>query len=147
VVDLTVNGDRKVILGKTDGNLYELDEDSYSQDGAGICRELTTPPFFADGMSFTISEIELICGTGTGLVTGDDSDPKVQMALSFDGGRSWTDPFEEDLGALGEYDIGVRYNRCGWCPGPKGVQVRFRCTSAVAFTPISAFITIEPGSR
>lgn len=144
--DFCVNAGRQAILGKTDGDLYVLDSTSFSQDGGGIVREVTSPPFFADGLSFTISEIELIVEAGVGLSSGT-TDPTVQMSLSFDGGKTWSDAFEEALGPLGEYGYGVRFNRCGRCPGPKGVSVRFRCADAVAFTPVSAFITIEVGSR
>lgn len=144
--DFCVNAQRKHILGKTDGNLYQLAATSYSQDGGGIVRELTTPPFFVDGLSFTISEIELIVASGVGLATGTTA-PTVQMSLSFDGGKTWSDAFTEELGPLGDYGWGVRFNRCGRCPGPKGVSVRWRCTDAVEFTPVQAFITVEVGSR
>lgn len=144
--DFCVNADRKNVLGKTDGDLYYLDATSYSQDGSGIVREVTTPPFFADGLSFTISEIELIVASGVGLATGTTA-PTVQMSLSFDGGKTWSDAFTEELGPLGDYGWGVRFNRCGRCPGPKGVSVRFRTVDAVEFTPVQAFITIEVGSR
>lgn len=147
VRDFTVNESRVPILGKRDGNLYSLDFGSYSADGSGICREITAPPFYADGLSFSISEIEMVCATGVGLTSGTGSEPKVQMALSHDGGKTWSEPFEEELGPIGEYGWGVRFNRCGRCPGPKGVMVRFRCVDPVEFTPISAFITIDVGSR
>lgn len=147
VRDCAVNEARQVILGKTDGDLYVLDPDSFSQDGAGIVRELTTPPFSLGGVSFTISEIELICMTGVGLSTGTGSVPYVQLSLSHDGGKTWGDAFQEELGPLGEYGWGVRFTRLGRCPGPKGVRARFRCTDAVQFVPIEAFITFEGGSR
>ncbi len=147
VRDFTVNEQRQAIIGKTDGDLYVLDFDSFSADGLGIVRELTTPPFFNGGFSFTISEIELIVATGVGLTTGTGSTPYVEMSLSFDGGKTWSDSFTEELGPLGEYGWGVRFNRLGRCPGPKGVMVRFRCSDAVEFTPVEAFITIDPGTR
>lgn len=147
VRDFAVNADLKPIIGKTDGDLYELSFDSFSQDGAGIVREFTAPPFALGGVSFSISEIELICATGVGLSSGTGSTPYVQLALSFDGGKTWSDPFIEELGPLGEYGWGVRFTRLGRCPGPKGVSARFRCTDAVEFTPAEAWITIEAGTR
>ena len=75
------------------------------------------------------------------------SDPKVMMSCSKDGGQTWSDAFEESLGALGNYGLGVRFTRCGWCPGPKGVMVRFRTADAVELSAVSAFITIEVGSH
>lgn len=147
VRDLVVNEDRKVILGKNDGNLWALDYDSYSADGLGICRELITPPFSLGGMSFSVSEVELICKTGVGLASGDGSLPYVQMSFSDDGGQTWEDAYMEELGPLGNYGWGVRFTRLGRCPGPKGRRFRFRATDAVEFTPIEAFITIEGGTR
>jgi hypothetical protein len=147
VRDFAVNSNRKPIVGATDGMLYELDFDSFSANSAAITREFTTPPFIMGGLSFTISEIELIVATGVGLVTGDGSTPYVQMSLSHDGGKTWSDAFTEELGPLANYGWGVRFNRCGKCPGPKGVMVRFRCDDAVEFTPVDAFITYSQGTR
>lgn len=147
VRDFAVNSNRKPIVGATDGMLYELSFDSFSANGAGITREFTTPPFTMGGMSFTISEIELICATGVGLPTGTGSTPYVQMSLSFNGGKTWSDPFIEELGPLADYDRGVRFNRLGKCPGSKGVMAKFRTDDAVEFTPVEAFITYALGTR
>ena len=147
VRDFAVNAARMPIVGKTDGNLYALDFDSFSQDGAGIVRECITPPFFAGGFSFSICEIELIVATGVGLSSGTGSTPYMQLSLSFDGGKSWGDAFIEELGPLGEYGWGVRFMRCGRCPGPKGVMAKFRCSDAVDFVPVQAFISFEGGTR
>jgi hypothetical protein len=78
-----------------------------------------------------IDSLEVIANTGsTGLLSGQGSDPVIEMRQSRDGGRTWLGWRSEGLGAQGVYDKRVRWNRLGQ-PKPPGFLAQFRVTDPV----------------
>jgi hypothetical protein len=66
----------------------------------------------------------------TPLDTGPGADPRLEMAFSRDGGRTYGTWRETKLGAKGEYRRQARYGACGSF-GPPGAMFKFRCTENV----------------
>lgn len=138
------SGGNRLVL--RNGNVYRLSERLHTQDGAGICREATLPPFFLGGRPFVIDEIEFIVQTGVGLDDGTDADePKLLLSLSTDGGKTFSEPRDRPLGRIGQTDLSVIFGNCGWCEGPKGLIPRVRCVDPVELNIVGAFITYRVG--
>jgi hypothetical protein len=133
----------KRIVGMPDGNLYELTLDAFDLVNTPLVREITTGPWFEDNLSRTCSEIELVLESGTGIVTGQGSDPLVQLCLSNDGGRTWGPPRTSSLGKMGEYTYRARWFRHG---RGRDWAAKFRVADPVKFTAMSLFVTVDPGT-
>jgi hypothetical protein len=86
---------RKHLLGDySSGNIYELDVDTYTNNGEEIIRVRDTGPLHgglinAPGKTVEMNRFELIMQTGTGILTGQGSDPVVMLSFSDDGGQTF----------------------------------------------------------
>lgn len=95
------------------GKIYELDLDTYLDDGATITRQAVTPPIAKDGYRVSMAEVFLDMETGVGLNLGQGSDPLVLLDWSDDGGHQWTPYRDGWAGKIGEYRRQVRWTRLG----------------------------------
>lgn len=98
---------RHILGDYEDGRLYELDFDTFSDDGDPIYRERTWNQFDSENRWVTYHRGELIADMGVGL--GDGSNPRVWLEWSDDGGRNWSSAQDRFLGRIGEF-----LNRCIW---------------------------------
>lgn len=95
------------------GNIYELDRDSYSDNGISVVRERTSP-HFSQGLKFVRhSSFQLDMETGVGLNTGQGIDPQVMLQWSDDGGHSWSNEYWVSAGAIGKTRTRVKWRRLG----------------------------------
>lgn len=149
----TVINDFKYIYGKniaadsTNGNLYELDFDTFDDNGATIIRqrdtrEISGRDFGFPGKEIFMERLEIVIETGVGLLTGQGSDPQIMMQYSDDSGKTWSSERWKALGVLGDYkhrnpiqwfDLGSFYKR----------MFRFRVSDPVKVVFISANADIE----
>lgn len=95
------------------GKIYDLDLDTYLDDGATITRQAVTPPIAQDGYRVSMAEVFLDMETGVGLNLGQGSDPLVLLDWSDDGGHQWTPYRDGWAGKIGEYRRQVRWTRLG----------------------------------
>lgn len=103
-----ING-TKQIVGAADGNLYELQTDTYSENSQGIVREATTTQIHRDGKRCFMSRLELDIETNIALSSGQGSDPQIYESHSDDGGNTWSTP---RIAAVGQ--VGQNKYRCVW---------------------------------
>lgn len=82
-----------------DGRIGELDPDIYEEYGQPIVRRFTTAPFFNQGVSFSVSRLEITMEAGTGTAT---KDPQIRMAFSKDG-KTFNNELWRGIGKIGEY--------------------------------------------
>lgn len=80
----------KHLIADEDGNILELDPETYDEDGDVIRRVRTLSPihgglFGLPGKEIEISSLKLNGKTGTGLLSGQGSDPVVMLQYSRDG--------------------------------------------------------------
>ena len=141
---------RKNLVGdSTSGNIYELDLDTYSENGAAIIRTRDSAPlhgglFGAPGRALTMNRFELILETGVGLLSGQGSNPVVMLSFSDDGGKtfsveSWGDV---SIGTLGQFIFKVEW----FCLGSfESRVIRIRTSDPVHFSIHSAAADIEIG--
>lgn len=88
----------------TNGNIYTLDANTYTDNGTPIAREIVTKTVFAGGNKrIAIHRLSVDCQTGNGLINGQGSDPQMMMQVSKDSGRTWGNEVWVSMGKIGEY--------------------------------------------
>ena len=83
------------------GNIYELDFDTYTDNTDSFIRKRVTRVIHKDGFGLTFRSLILDAEAGIGLITGQGSDPQVMMRYSVDGGRNWSSEVWRSLGEIG----------------------------------------------
>ena len=110
---------RKHIVGDySNGKLYYLDLDTYTDDGDPIVRERIAKNIHADEDYFSLVKLEILFSRGFGLTTGQGSDPQAMLDYSDDNGYTWSNERWVPIGKIGEYNrraiwrkLGVSRNR------------------------------------
>jgi hypothetical protein len=100
------------------GNIYELTSDVYTENNNEILRQRDSAPldgaiFGYPGKKITMNELIINIETGTGLISGQGSDPVIMLSFSDDGGRTFSTERWGTVGKLGLYQYRVRFNSLG----------------------------------
>jgi len=85
------------------GKLYIPSLDAYDEDGAAIRMEIGLPTLEASRERVTMYAFEAYMESGTGLNSGQGSDPQIMLQYSDDGGRTWSRELWRGMGRIGEY--------------------------------------------
>lgn len=105
----------------TNGKIYELDPDVYSDAGDEI-KALRASPFHYDKDALAMifyHRIQVDIEAGVGLVSGNGSDPQIILRWSDDGGHTWSNEHYADagsfaaIGSIGEYKKRAKWDMCG----------------------------------
>lgn len=122
---LTSSGDRhrgelsvdylnnRIVADYSNGKLYKLKHDTYTDDGAAITRRITGKHIFDAHKKIRIPRLEITGETGVGLVSGQGSDPQLVLRLSNDGGHSFGTEIWQSWGKTGEYDRRAIFGQLG----------------------------------
>jgi len=95
------------------GDVYELDLDTFTDNGSMIRRVRRAPYLSAEAEIGFLDQIELGAQVGVGLSTGQGSSPTVLGRVSRDGGMTWTPSVAASLGAMGQYATRAIWHRLG----------------------------------
>lgn len=103
---------KRIMCDLKNGRLFELDPDTYTNDGKPILRERITHTIDSSvlgikGKKLQAKNIELIMEKGVGNIIGDGEDPKVILDVSYDGGQTWKHISFLKIGRFGETTIKV----------------------------------------
>lgn len=129
-----------LIGDETDGRIWEFD--GYS-DADGPMERLFTAFFPILGGSVSVDNLWIEANVGsTGELSGQGSDPVVEMRSSRDAGRRWSDWESAQLGAQGEYRALPEWRALGMFDSP-GFMAEFRVTDPVNFR-VSRVVVNEP---
>ena len=141
-IGFAVNNGKRIV-GASDGNLYQLDGDTYDENGEAMVREIicAQASFPQSDRGGIIHKIGLDMETGVGLATGQGSDPLIMAALSKNGGKTWRALGDRSIGAVGEYGKNVFWTRQG---AAQDLMFKMRVTDPVWFSAFSAFADVEP---
>ena len=106
-----------IIVGDYEnGNVYTFDLDVYADNG-GIqkwLRSWRALPTGQNNLKRTAQHsLQLDCESGTGLITGQGSDPEIMLRWSDDGGHTWSNEHLSKMGKIGEYYRRVFWRRLG----------------------------------
>lgn len=120
-----------LITDFANGNVYRMDDNTYTDNGLPVLREVITKHSTKGFNKFRVPLIYLDMETGVGLSgTGQGSNPMVSIECSKDNGRTWLSPRFIPLGQLGAYITRVVARRYGQA---RVFTFRIRMTDAVKF--------------
>ena len=112
------------------GNIYELDKDTYTDNGNYILAERKFPYVHEKNREITIYELFIDFMVGYGLLTGQGSDPKVQIRWSHDGGHTWDNWQWMGLGVRGDYGFQSTMQLMG---AARSWVIHIRCMEPMPF--------------
>ena len=105
----------KWIIGDyQNGKLYELDFETFTDNGETIRGIRTLPKISQDGKDITHDQLEIFFESGVGLDGGvQGSDPQCMLKYSDDGGHTWSNEIWKGIGKIGEYKHRSIWTRLG----------------------------------
>jgi len=127
-----------------DGRIGYLSDSTYTEYGATILREKIIPPISVGGDSIYIHGLELTPESGTGLISGQGSNPLIMMDYSDDGARTWVNESWKALGAsgeIGQYSRRVVWRRLGRAPAHRVFRFRVSDPIKVVFIKLEADVS------
>ena len=136
---------KNMVADADNGNIYELDLDTYTNNGDPLQRIRVTQSVNgglvgAKGKRVQMSSVKFIMETGVGLISGQGEDPKIMIEYSDDGGNSFNGGSWAQIGRLGDntlqvewFDLGSFYDRI----------FRISITDAVSCSIYSATIDLR----
>jgi hypothetical protein len=98
----------------SNGNVYTLDDQTYTNNGDTIKRVRTTgsvnsEPFGVNGKLIQMSKAKFIMESGVGLISGQGEDPRIMVEYSDDGGYTWKHGSWPRVGRLGERTLQIEF--------------------------------------
>ena len=96
------------------GNIYQLDNDVYTDNGAPIRRMRRAPHIVTDLQRQYFSEMQIQFQPGVGLNNGQGQDPQAMLRWSNDGGSTWSNEHWTSIGKIGRYKNRAIWRRLGW---------------------------------
>lgn len=127
------------------GDIYELDLNTYSNDGDILKRERTIPYLSTENQLVFLDQFELGMQPGEGISSGQGVSPTATLEISRDGARTWVDAGMASLGAVGEYLDRCIWRRLGRARSDRLV-VRVTQTDPVKCAWIGAWLRMTPGT-
>ena len=95
------------------GKIYELDFDTFTDDGNTIHRKRICPPIHAEGKNVFHYQLEIFFEPGVGISSGQGSDPMAMLRYSDDGGHIWSNEIWRSVGKIGKYKWRAVWDRLG----------------------------------
>ena len=106
--------DANIVGDWENGNLYRMDLDTFTDNGAPIQRIRACPHLSDPDYRYQIFDsLQVDMQTGVGLPSGQGSDPKAMLRWSTDGGHTWSSELWAPIGKLGERRTRVKWRRLG----------------------------------
>lgn len=125
-----------------ENRLYELDADTYTDNGQTITRIRRSPHIHNDDVPIFHHSLWVETETGVGNFT--DSEPEMMLRWSDDGGYTWSNEYWKTLGATGEYNKKAIWRRLGRSYD-RIYELKF--TDNLYCNVISAYARANPGNR
>lgn len=123
------NGDT-LITDYANGNVYRMDDNTYTDNGQPVLREVITKHHIRGFNRFRVPKLYLDMETGVGTASGQGQNPMVSIECSKDNGRTWLQARLIPLGAQGQFVTKVNARRFGL---GKVFTWRIRMTDPVKF--------------
>lgn len=138
--------DKNLVGDNQTGNIYELDRDTYQNNGTLMARERIARPLSGetfDNPRQRIQFSELSFGLETGVGNTGAPNPKVMTELSTDGVK-FGDQMVHELGREGEYQQDIYHSTNKNCTD---MAVKVRCTDNCRFSIYSARALLREAGR
>lgn len=104
---------KTIISDYENGNVYDLTEDAYTDNGTAIASEIISRHIFKGNERVRIDQLFLDMQVGVGLTSGQGVNPQVMLQVSKNNGATWGTERWVTLGLLGEYLQRVVWRRLG----------------------------------
>lgn len=104
---------KPIVADYSNGNIYEFDANTYTDNGTAIAREIVGRHFFDADERGIVDELYVDIETGVGLVSGQGSTPMASLQISKDNGHTWGAEMLAAIGAMGKYLSRVAWRRLG----------------------------------
>lgn len=101
------------VFDYSNGRIYTMDPDVYTDNGTPIKRQIRSKHFFKDFKRVTVQRLNIDFETGVGLIDGQGKNPKAMLRVSRDNGHTWGNELWRDIGAIGKYLVRVFWTRLG----------------------------------
>jgi len=128
-----------------DSNIYQLDVDTFTENGSAITRQRDTGPIHSGllgspGSYVELNRLELILARGVGILTGQGSAPTISLQISIDGGRTFGTEFWSTVGGMGDFDHKVIWTGLGRF---ESAVLRFKTSDPVLYSIHSGAMDVE----
>jgi hypothetical protein len=123
-----------------------LDKDTYTEYGEPMIWGVDSPPLHVFPHGGIVDAFHMDLATGYGKLSGQGSNPKIMLQVSKDGGNTFGQYRELELGITGHYATRVTARRLGRF-GPKGIVFRLRISDPVVRSLVATDIEIRPLKR
>jgi hypothetical protein len=130
---------RTIVSDSSNGRLYNIAGDVYTENGEEIIAEITTKHGSNELERIFCSALQVDLESGVGLATGQGSDPQIMMQASGDGGHTWGPERWRSMGKIGEYKARARWLRCG---SARDFVFRLRISDPVKRVILGAYVTV-----
>lgn len=104
---------QQMVGDRRNGSVYLMNMTTYSDAGSAIVRERIYTHISDENKQVRYNSLDIGFETGTGLQTGQGSDPLVSLRVSKDGARTWSSWRNLSIGAVGKYITTVNFMRLG----------------------------------
>lgn len=130
---------KRLIADKASGGVFELDLDTYTDNGQVKIQERIFGPMNGDGLGITaerllMSWVDLTMQMGVGIITGQGENPQLLVSASFDGGKTFSLEGDILLGRQGDGRLKARWDHT---ESFYDCFIKIRCSDPV-FLAISA---------
>ena|SRR3990167_5281285 len=106
--------DNKILIGdRNSDQIYELDMDTYTENGNQIRRKLISSNIDLDLRRGSMYNFQVKLDPGIGIESGQGSDPQLMLRVSKDYGNTWGNELWRSPGKLGEYRDRALWTRLG----------------------------------
>ena len=102
---------RHIVGDYSDGKLYYLDYDNYTDNGDVITRKRRSPHLHSDDRYAYHRSVRVDFEEGVG--NSGDTDPQAILRWSDDGGHTWSNEKWRPIGKVGEYKNKVIWRKLG----------------------------------
>jgi hypothetical protein len=141
--------DKTLVCDYRNGNVYELDLDTYTDNGDTRLRIRTLPAMTSKllgrpGRRITCSGIRIDCQVGVGLATGQGSSPVLMCEFANDGGHTFGSQREVSIGVMGDYTLPVDFHcfSSGY-----SIVARIKCSDPVYFSLYDAVAYLRDSGK
>jgi hypothetical protein len=134
----------KTIVGdKLTGKLFELDSETFTEDEGTMIWGVDSPPLHVFPNGAIVDALHIDIATGYGTASGQGSNPLLMLQTSTDGGNTFSNYRELELGITGNTGTRVTARRLGKF-GPKGIVFRLRISDPVVRAIVGTDVQLRP---
>lgn len=102
-----------IVGDRNNGNMYILDAETYTDNGDPLAAERIYTHLSDESKRIRYNNLVVGVESGVGLQSGQGSDPLIELQLSVDGARTWSDSYFEEIGKVGQYKNKAQFRRLG----------------------------------